>query len=151
MRNPIPPITETVDELKLRLQQERDGRKKPRLQMLSLLATGQARERQEAAALLGVHRTTVGRWLAWYAAGGLEALLAIRTAPGKPRSLPPAALAAAEQALRQPASVASSEALRQRLRATHQIDIKDKTLQTIVRTRFTAKRNVPRLSHHKKT
>jgi hypothetical protein len=67
MRNPISPITETVDDLKLRLQQERDGRKKPRLQMLYLLATGQAHERQDVAALLGVHRHTVGRWLACYA------------------------------------------------------------------------------------
>lgn len=150
MRNPIPPITETVDELKLRLQQERDGRKKPRLQMLSLLVTGQARERQDVAALLGVHRNTVGRWLARYAAGGLEALLAIRTAPGKPLSLPPAALAAVEQALHQPAGFASYEALRQWLRATHQIDIKYKTLYTIVRTRFKAKLKVPRPSHQKK-
>ncbi|MDW8215758.1 MAG: helix-turn-helix domain-containing protein [Roseiflexaceae bacterium] len=150
MRNPIPPITETVDELKLRLQQERDGRKKPRLQMLYLLATGQARERQEVAALLGVHRNTVGRWLALYAAGGLAALLAIRTAPGKPLSLSPVALAAVEQALHQPVGFASYEALRQWLRDTHQIDIKYKTLYTIVRTRFKAKLKVPRPSHQKK-
>lgn len=150
MRNPIPPMTETVDELTLRLQQERDGRTKPRLQMRSLLATGQARERQEAAALLGVQRNTVGRWLAVYAAGGLAAVLAIRTAPGKPRSRSPVALAALEPARRQPVGFASSEALRQWLRDTHQIDIKDTTLDPIVRTRVTAKRNVPRPSHQNK-
>lgn len=87
MRTPISPMTETVDDLTLRLQQERDGRTKPRLQMLYLLAPGQAHERQDGAALRGVPRTTVGRWRACDATGGLDALLAIHTAPGTPRSL----------------------------------------------------------------
>jgi len=150
MRNPIPPITETVDALKLRLQHERDGRTKPRLQMLYLLATGQAHERQEVASLLGVHRNTIGRWLASYATGGLDALLECQTAPGKPLSLAPTVLADLEQALQQPAGFASYEALRQWLHQTHQIDIKYKTLYTIVRTRFKAKLKVPRPSHTKK-
>ena len=76
MRTAIPPITEHADDLKHRLQREHDGHKKPRLQMLYLLASGQAQTRQEVAHLLGVHRNTIGRWLAIYAAGGLEALLA---------------------------------------------------------------------------
>ena len=71
MRKPIPTIGEEVAALKERLQHEHDGHKKPRLQMLYLLASGQAHERQAAARLLGVHRNTVGRWLALYAAGGL--------------------------------------------------------------------------------
>ena len=76
MRLTIPPLREHVDDLRHRLQREHDGQKKPRLQMLYLLASGQAHNRQEVAALLGVHRNTIGRWLALYAAGGLDALLA---------------------------------------------------------------------------
>jgi hypothetical protein len=54
MRKALPVITEVVETLKQRLQHERDGRKKPRLQMLYLLASGQAQRRREVAQLLGV-------------------------------------------------------------------------------------------------
>ena len=150
MRHPIPPIPETVAALKEHLRHEHDGYKKPRLQMLYLLASGQARTRQEVARLLGVHRNTVSHWLAVYAAGGLAALLATYVPPGKPVSLAPAVLASLEQALRRPAGFASYEALRQWVRQTHGVEVKYKTLYTLVRTRFKAKLKVPRPSHTKK-
>jgi transposase len=102
------------------------------------------------AALLGVHRNTIGRWLVLYAAGGLQALLDIYVASGKPLSLAPDVLSSIEQALRQPAGFASYESLRQWVRQNHHLDIKYKTLYTIVRTRFRAKLKVPRPSHTKK-
>ena len=74
MRNPVPTMREEVAALKERLQHEHDGHKKPRLQMLYLLASGQAQTRQDVARLLGVHRNTIGRWLAIYAAGRPEGL-----------------------------------------------------------------------------
>ena len=77
MHKPLPLITEPADTRKQSLQREHDGRKKPRLQMLYLLATGQAQSRREVAQLLGGHRNTIGRWLALYEACGLEALLAV--------------------------------------------------------------------------
>ena len=113
MRQAMPPITEQAADLKQRLRREHDRHKQPRLQMLYLLASGQARERQEVARLLGVHRNTIGRWLAVYAAGGLEALLATYVPPGKPVSLAPQVLASLEQALHRPEGFASYEALRQ--------------------------------------
>jgi hypothetical protein len=60
MHNAIPPIHEEVVALKERLRHEHDGHKKPRLQMLYLLAGGQAHGRQEVARLLGVQRTRFG-------------------------------------------------------------------------------------------
>ncbi len=150
MRKSIPPIVETVDELKQRLHQERNVPKQQRLQMLYLLASGQAHERQHVAALLGVHRNTIGRWLAIYAAGGVDALLDIYVAKGKPLSLAPDVLANLEQALRQPAGFGSYEALRQWVRQNHQLDVKYKTLYTIVRTRCKTKLKVPRPSHTQK-
>jgi hypothetical protein len=42
MRKALPVITEDADTLKQRMQRERGGRKKPRLQMLYLLASGHA-------------------------------------------------------------------------------------------------------------
>jgi transposase len=145
-----PNIREPVHELRQRLQHEHDGHKKPRLQMLYLLASGHAHNRQDVAQLLGVHRNTIGRWLAIYAAGGLPALLATYVPAGKAVSLAPAVLTSLEEALRRPEGFASYEALRQWVRRTHGVEVKYKTLYRIVRTRFRAKLKVPRPSHTKK-
>jgi transposase len=150
MRKAMPRITDHADDLKHRLQREHDGHKKPRLQMLYLLASGQAQTRQDVAQPLGVHRNTIGRWLAMYAAGGLDALLAIYVPAGKPLSLAPAVLASLEQALHRPEGFASYAALRQWVRQTHGVEVKDKTLYSLVRTRFRAKLQVPRPSHTQK-
>jgi hypothetical protein len=99
---------------------------------------------------LGVHRNTIGHGLARDEAGGLEALLALYVPGGKPLALPPHVLAAIEQALQQPAGVASYEALRQWVTQTHHLDVHDPTLYTIVRTRLQAKLTIPRPSHTKK-
>jgi transposase len=150
MRKDLPVITEAAEALKQRLQREHHGRKKPRLQMLYLLASGQAHTRQDVAQLLGVHRNTIGHWLAVYEAGGLEALLALYVPAGKPLSLPPEVLAAIAQALQRPAGFASYEALRQWVRQTHHLDVNYHTLYSIVHTKLKAKLKVPRPSHTKK-
>ena len=150
MRNAPPVIIEDVENLKQRLHHAQHGRKKPRLQMRYLLASGQAKTRRDVAKLLGVHRNTIGHWLARYATGGLEALLDLYVPPGKPVSLPPDVLAGLEQALRQPAGFASYEAVRQWVTQHDHLDVKYHTLYTIVRTRFNAKLKVPRPSHTKK-
>jgi hypothetical protein len=150
MRKAIPAITERAGELKPRLRHERDGHK-ARLQMLYLLASEQAHSRQDVAHLLGGHRHTIGRWLALYTAGGLNALLALYVPAGKPASLAPAVLASLGQALHRPEGFASYEALRQWVWRTHGVEVKYKTLYRWVRTRFRAKLNVPRPSHTKKS
>ncbi len=150
MRRAVPAITESAAVLKQRLQRERDGRQKVRLQMLYLLVSEQAHTRQEVAQLLGVSRNTVGRWLALYETGGLAALLDLYIPPGKRPSLAPDVLASIEQVLRQPRGFSSYEELRGWVEQTHQIQVKYKTLYTIVRTRFQAKLKVPRPSHTKK-
>jgi transposase len=150
MRKALPIITEDVENLKQRLQRAHDGRKRPRLQMLYLLASGQAQTRQDVAQLLAVHRNTIGHWLAIYETGGLEALLEVYVPAGKPISLSPGVLASIEQALQEPAGFASYEALRQWVQQTHHVEVNYHTLYTIVRTRFRAKLKVPRPSHTKK-
>jgi transposase len=149
MRNPVPPIREDETTLKERLQREHDGHRKPRLQMLYLLVTRQAQDRQDVARLRGIHRNTIGRWLARYAAGGLEAVLATYLPTGKPVSLAPPGLASLENALHRPEGFASYEALRQWGRQTHGVEVKYKTLYTLVRVRFKAKLKVARPRHTK--
>jgi transposase len=147
MRNALPVIREDATALKQRLHHEQHGRKRSRLQMLYLLASGQAQSRRDVARLLGVHRNTVGHWLALYATGGLEALLDLYVPRGKAVSLPPDVLAELEQALRQPAGFASYEAVRQWLKPRYHLDVTYHTLYTIIRTRFHAKLKVPRPRH----
>jgi transposase len=108
MRKALPIISEDAETLKQRLQRGHDRRKKPRLQMLYWLASGQAQTRQEVAQLLGVHRNTIGHWLARYEVGGLEGLLALYVPASKPLSLSPAVLAAIAEVLQQPAGFASA-------------------------------------------
>jgi transposase len=138
MHNALPVIIADVENLKQRLQHDHQGRKRPCLQMLYLLASRQAQMRRDVAKLLGVHRNTIGHWLARYATGDVEALLDLYVPPGKPVSLPPDVLAGLEQALRQPAGFASYEAVRQWLKQRYQLDVTYHTLYTIIRTRFNA-------------
>jgi transposase len=149
MRLAIPPLTDQADDLQHHLQREHDGPKKPRLQMLYLLASGQAHTRQDVARLLGVHRNTIGRWLALYAAGGLSALLATYVPAGTPVSLAPDVLAGLAQALHRAAGFASYEALRQWVRHTHGVEVTYTTLYTLVRVRFKATLTVARPRHTK--
>jgi transposase len=101
------------------------------------------------AQLLGVHRNTIGRWLAIYAAGGLPALLATYIPAGQPVSLAPDVLASLEQALHRAEGFASYEALRQWVRHTHGVEVTYTTLYTLVRVRFKATLTVARPRHTK--
>ena len=149
MRKALPVMTEEVAPLKPRLQRERDGRKTPPLQMLDVLASGQARTGRAVAQWLGVHRHTSGHWLAIDATGGLEAWLKVHVPAGQPLSRSPAVLAASAQALQEPAGFASYAALRPWVQQTPHVAVNDHTLYPIVRTRFRAKLKVPRPRHTK--
>jgi hypothetical protein len=89
----------------------------------------------------------MGHWLARDEAGGLQAWLALSMPPGTPLSRSPEVLAAMEQALRQPAGLASAAARHQGVPQTHHLEGNDHTLSTLVRTRFKAIRKVPRPRH----
>jgi transposase len=125
MRTAIPQMPDRGEDLQHRLQHEHDRHQQLRLQRLYLLASGQAHDRQAVARLLGVHRHTIGRWLALYAARGLHALLATYVPAGKPVSLAPEVLASLAQALHRPEGFASYEALRQWRRRTHGVEVQD--------------------------
>jgi transposase len=74
MYRKLPAITETAEDLRQRMRQERNAKKRERLPMRSLLVTKQATSRKAVATQLGVYRETVGHWLDAYAAGGLDKL-----------------------------------------------------------------------------
>jgi hypothetical protein len=63
MNKLLPVITESVESLQTQLRPETDPKKRPRLQALYLLASGQATSRLVLAKLLAVHRHTIQTWL----------------------------------------------------------------------------------------
>ena len=84
-RFPLPPIAESAEELLEMRRAERDERRRERLHLLWLLASGAAADRLSAARQLGRNRETVSRWLEDYTRGGLAALLRAPQRPGPPK------------------------------------------------------------------
>ena len=150
MNRTMPIIHESADDLKTRLQQERDPRKRQRLHLLYLLASGQARRRAQAAQLLGVERNTIGRWLTRYAQGGLETLLDIYIPTGKTPALTPAQLAQLQQRLAQPEGFASYGEIQQWIATTLGVQMGYHAMHTLVHDKLRARPKVARPSHEKK-
>jgi transposase len=150
MKQPIPPINETPEELKRLLNAEREAQKRHRLQALYLLQTQQARTRRQVAQLLGVNRDTVGRWLAAYTRGGIPQMLTIAKAPGKPPLLSEAIQQALRDRVAQPQGFASYKAIWHWLQQEYGVPLAYKTVHRFVRYTLRAKLKVPRPSHIKK-
>lgn len=151
MYRPIPPIAESAADLKAKLKAEAHPLKRPRLHVLYLLKSGQARYRQEAAALVGVSRNSVGDWLDAYAAGGLVALLTVKTAPGHPPALTPEQLTRLTEALARPEGFASYGAVQEWIADELGVSMQYHAVHTLVHDKLGARLKVPRPSHPKKT
>lgn len=149
MYRKLPPISETAEELRQLMRRERNAKKRERLQMLYLLASGQASSRKAAAQQLGVYRETVSDWLNAYVAGGLEQLLTLHVPAGRSPLASPEALADLEQALHQPKGFASYDEIRLFLFERHGVTMKTGSVGNLVRARFGGKPKVPRPSAKK--
>ncbi len=150
MNKTVPIIHESVDDLRQRLHQERDPRKHQRLHALFLLACGQAPNRSAVAALLGLDRNTVGRWLAQYREGGLAALLAVYLPAGKRPALAPDQLARLRERLAQPAGFAAYGEIQQWIATTFGVQMGYHAVHTLVHDKLGARPKVARPSHEKK-
>ncbi len=150
MNRTMPIIHESAADLKHRLQQERDPRKRQRLHLLYLLASGQARRRTQAAQLLGVERNTIGRWLTQYTQGGLDTLLDLYVPAGKAPALSPVQLAQLQQRLAQPEGFASYGEIQQWIATTLGVEMGYHAVHTLVHDKLRARPKVARPSHEKK-
>jgi transposase len=149
MNRTLPRIHASADDLKQRLARERHPVKQQRLHALYLLASGQARRRTEVAALLGVDRNTVGRWLVQYEQGGLAALLQVYVPAGKRKPLSPDQLQQLQQALQQPEGFASYAAVRQWIADVLGVHLSYNATRKLVRYKLGAKLKVGRSAHIK--
>jgi hypothetical protein len=150
MYRAMPVIQEPAQDLKEQMKRERHAQKRQRLQMLYLLASGQARTRTALAPLLGVNRETVGDWLRLYAAGGLTALLTIRTPPGKTPTIPPAVLDELRERLSHPEGMGSYDEVRVWLATQHGIQMQYTAVANYVHRKLKTRPKVVRPRHIKK-
>jgi transposase len=151
MRKRTPTITESADALHQRMKQEKDPKKRQRLQALYMVASGHARYRQEVADLLGVHRHSVAAWFEAYAAGGVEQMLSYQVPrPPLRQRITPAALTALHERLQDPQGFAGYGQIRTWLAEQHQVRLSYSGVYAVVRGKLHAKPKRPRPSHAKK-
>ncbi len=151
MYRALPAIAESADELHALLKAERHPKKHQRLHALYLVASGQARTKQSVAALLGVHRDTIGAWMATYVDGGLSAYLDLYVPSGRAPAVPPEVEAELVQALQRPEGFASYSEIQTWLRINYSIQMQYKALHKLVHHKLNARPKVARPSHRKKT
>ena len=81
-------VRESCEELQHRLRHAVTGATKERVQMLYWLKTKALATRKELSQRLGRNESTVYRWLKRYQQEGIEALLELKTPPGKQSLVP---------------------------------------------------------------
>ena len=150
MGKKMPTITESAVELLRRMKSEPDLKKRQRLHALYLVASGQARHRQEVAKTLGVHRHSVAAWFAAYTAGGLEQALQYHVPTPMRRRLTETALTALKAPLQTPAGFPSYGHIRTWLAEQSQVQLSYSSVYALVRGELRAKPKRPRPSHEKK-
>jgi transposase len=151
MRKAMPTMTESAAELQRRMHREKDGKTRPRLPALYLAASGQARHRQDIAALLGVHRHSVAAWCDAYAAGGLAQALRYQVStPPVHRRMTDTAVRALQDKLQDPPGFPGYDQSRVWLAEAHQVTLSYSSVHALVRYKLRANPKRPRPSQAKK-
>ena len=137
-------VKESAEELKEKMNQQFQAKRKERLQALYLLKTGQCQTIIEVAAIVGRGRSTVHRWLHDYQQGGLAQLIAPGNKPGRKRKIPDWAVKQLEKRLEQPRGFQSYREIQQWLQSECGLNVKYHVVHELVRYRLKAKRKRPR-------
>jgi transposase len=137
-------ITESEADLKDLLRIQKTASAKERVQLLYLLASGQAKTVDCAASLLGRHRVTVQTWLSLYRKGGLAGLLERKSPTGRKHSIPAWAQEALRKRLQQSEGFNSYGEICQWLQTQLGISAPYKTVHQLVHYRLGASPKVAR-------
>ncbi|MBE9190993.1 helix-turn-helix domain-containing protein [Gloeocapsopsis crepidinum LEGE 06123] len=137
-------IQESAEELKALLSQQSSAVERSKVQILWWLKQEQVRQVNELAQLSGYHRITISRWLSRYRQGGLEALLACKPKPGRPRAIDGEVREQLAQELEDPEGFASYREVQQWLAAMHDQVVPYKTVHKTVRYGLKGKLKRPR-------
>jgi transposase len=139
-------IEETSHELKLILSRSKLARNSKRIQMLYWLKVGQASTRKQLAQLLGHNESTITRWLNLYRKGGVEELLELKKAPGKPAKITGKVLKDLKKELQKPTGFRSYGEVQSWLEEKYGVKAAYKTVHQTVRYKLEAKLKTPRPS-----
>lgn len=137
-------ITETEEELRNLLRQQKTGSQKERIQALYLLKTQQVETVQKLARILGRGRITLHRWLKLYRESGINGLLEQKKSPGRPPIINFSARKQLIIELSEAQGFKSYEEIRTYLKAVEGIEASYKVVHDTVRYRMKAKLKVPR-------
>lgn len=135
-------ISESTEELKILLGQQKTAFGKERVQALYLLKLGQVTTVGELAHCLGRHRVTVQEWLGLYRQGGISTLLRYKPSTGRPSSIPAWAVVALKKRLQNPSGFRSYGAVQQWLSQTLGVSASYQAVYELVRHKLKAKLKV---------
>lgn len=137
-------ITETTEQLKKLLKQQKTAYALERLQALYLLKTQQVETVQHLAVVLGKSRVTVQRWLRRYTEGGLTWLLEHHLSTGRPKIIPQPVRERLKLELLDPEGFSSYAEVQTWLKASEGIEASYKVVHDTVHYQLKAKLKVPR-------
>ena len=137
-------ITETLDELKTLLSQQKTAFGKERVQALYLLKLNKVKTIQELAHFLGRDRTTLQRWLRRYRTGGISELLKPQVYWGRKPEIPQWAQQSLNQRLHSAEGFHSYGEIQQWLERTLGVSVSYKVVHRTVHYKLKAKLKRPR-------
>ena len=143
-------ISESIETLSTLLKQEKNLKRKERIQALYWIKSNLVKTIANLAALSGKHRTTVSRWLSSYREGGLQKMLDIYTSSGRKPEIPPEIQQVLINELTEKEGFSSYKEIQIWLYTVHDLDVSYKVVHDTVRYRLKAKLKVPRRSNTKK-
>lgn len=138
-------ILESKEELEILLKQEKDVRKRERLQFLYWYKAGQAITRKALGKLLNRSQFAISQWIDLYRSKGLQGLLHLDYRGGNlAPSIPLEIQRQLKEKLAQPEGMASYKAIQIWLKETHGLDVPYSTVFGTVKYRLNAALKVPR-------
>ena len=143
-------ISESIEILSDLLKQEKDLKKKERIQALYWIKSNLVESVENLAALSRKHRTTVSRWLSSYREGGIETMLDIYKSSGRKPDIPLEIQQALINELTEQEGFSSYKEIQIWLYTVHDLDVSHIVVHDTVRYRLKAKLKVPRRSNVKK-
>jgi putative transposase len=138
-------VLESQEELEILLKQEKEVRKRERLQFLYWYKTGQAITRKGLGKLLNRSSFAIGQWIDLYRSKGLQGLLHLNYRGGNlAPSIPLEIQWQLKEKLAQPEGMTSYKAIQVWLKETHGLDVPYSTVFGTVKYRLNAGLKVPR-------
>lgn len=138
-------ILESPETLQSLLKEEKDVRKRERLQFLYWYQTGPAKTRQALGALLNRSQFALGQWADTYRTQGLHGLLHLNYRGGNLAPTIPVEIQwQIKEQLAQPEGFASYTAIQTWLKETHGLEVPISTVFGTVKYRLKASPKVPR-------